>query len=41
MAVDEGIGDVENNVGAGFRGHEVEAVGDEEGIDGEDGDVVG
>ena len=40
MAVDEGTGDVEDH-GASFGSHEVEAVGDEEGIDGEDGDIVG
>lgn len=41
MAVDEGLGDVEAKRGAGLGGHEVEAVRDQEGVDGEDGDVVG
>lgn len=41
VAVDEGLGDVEAKRGAGLGGHEVEAVRDQEGVDGEDGDVVG
>lgn len=41
MAIYECIGDVEEGIGASFGGHEVEAIGNEERIDGEDGDIVG
>jgi hypothetical protein len=40
VAVDEGLGDVEGQRGASLGDHEIEVVRNEEGIDGEDGDLV-
>ena len=41
VAVDEGLGDVETQRGASLGGQKIEVVRNEEGIDGEDGDIVG
>lgn len=41
VAIDQGAGDVQAEGRAGLGGHEIEAVGEEEGVDGEDADIVG
>ena len=40
VAVYEGLGDVEAQRGVSLGDHEIEVVRNEEGIDGEDGDLV-